>query len=128
MDKKYRDGCDDYLHLRGERVESYCKNPHVIEALGLDTIGIAPGGEIRSQDENIDYGVLTSELEGFCQICPMNTSCIEDGAEEAELVKNLKKIVKSYLEEKNSEQSQREAESYLEKKKPRSGDTTLIIL
>ncbi len=128
MDKKYRDGCDDYLHLRGERVESYCKNPHVIEALGLDTIGIAPGGEIRSQDDNIDYGILKSGLDDFCQICPLNTSCIEEGEKEAELVKELKKIAKSYLEEKKSEKSQREAESYLREKKSRSGDTTLIIL
>lgn len=129
MDKECRKvGCDDYLHkeVRGILGESYCKNPNVIEVIGLDIIGIAPGGKIESHGD-IDYGILTSELEDFCQICPLNTSRIEDGAKEANLVKKLKKMVEFYLEGEETKESQREAESYLSRKKSsRSGDTTLI--
>jgi len=132
MGKKHKElGCGNYLHMKGDGAKkslfvdtSYCNNPHIIETLGLETLGIAPK---EGEDVEKDYGVLTPELKDFCQVCPLNTSLITGEAEEAKLVKKLEKAVKSYLEDKGVAESQREAESYIKKKKSKSGDTTLIL-
>ncbi len=80
--------CNKYMHMGPSGTHgsvlmgtSYCKDPEVIKAFGLEVVHI----------EEIPYGHLTNDMVGFCEYCPMNTSRKGRGTTEG-----LRKAFESY--------------------------------